>query len=84
MKLQIDTNLKTVTVLEDMNLELLVKGLKVMLGNDYSNYTMKGTGYITYINTPWTYITFQDPYWKWPTITCNTGTHNIELPTTIC
>ena len=83
MKIQIDTNNKTVEVLEDINLALLVKALKVMLGNDYDKYTF--IIYNRYTYYPWInpisvpYVPSSPYPYTWPTTICGTGTYNIDI-----
>jgi len=84
MKIKIDTDLKTVEILEGMNLSILVKGLKVMLGKDYYDYIVVPPYTVyTYVSTPWTTIPWVEPNWKWPTITCSTGTYNLDIQSNV-
>ena len=86
MKIQIDTNAKTVKVLDSVNLSDLVKALKTLLGEDYKEYTFEG-GHSVYLI--WTspivipyYIERHQPYYdynSWPQITCSAGTYNVEV-----
>jgi hypothetical protein len=84
MKIQIDTDRKTVEVLENINLALLVKALKVMLGNDYDQYTFIND-HFKYHTYTWTspivvpYIPSSPYPYTWPPMTCSTGTHNIDI-----
>jgi hypothetical protein len=83
-KLQIDTNAKTVKVLDSMNLFELVKTLKRLLGEEYNNYTFEPGGYTYYWTNPVIipyYTPTYHPYtpYVYPTITCGTGVVNIEL-----
>jgi hypothetical protein len=82
MKLQIDTNKKTIQIIEDINLGELIKALKGMLGEDYKEYLLLN-GNMTYTYYPWInpiIIPYSIP--TWPSITCSTGTYNVEVVST--
>ena len=86
MKIQLDTEKKTVKVLEDVELGKLIKLLKNLLGEDYNKFTLMSyeyTSYIPWINPiiiePWKPYT---PYYTWLTTTGDT-TYNVELQETV-
>jgi hypothetical protein len=73
MKIQIDTNRKTVQVLDDVNLLQLIEFLKGLLKEDFEKYTFVSSerDYPIY---PWVYpiyIPYTQPYvWPNPTYIC--------------
>ena len=85
MKLQIDTEKKTVKVLEDVELGKLIKALKKLFGEDYDEFTLVSYEYSSYI--PWINPIIIEPWrpytppYYWYTTTGNT-TYNIELQET--
>jgi len=84
MKIQIDTNKKTIQVLGNVKLDELIELLKSMLGESYKEYLLINEQ-ISYPYQPWInpiilpYYVPYTPTNPWPTITCNTGTYNLEL-----
>lgn len=54
MKIQIDTQAKTVAILENCKIDELVEALKGMLGNTYTEYSLQ----------PYTY-TYWYPWYPW-------------------
>jgi len=84
MKIQIDTDKKIIQVIGDITLGELIKALKAMLGEDYKKYLLVN-GQVSYPYQPWInpivlpYYVPYTPTNPWPTITCNTGTYNLEL-----
>jgi hypothetical protein len=86
MKIQLDTEKKTVKVLEDVELGKLIKALKKLLREDYNEFTLisyEYTSYIPWINPiiiePWKPYT---PPYYWYTAT-NSGVYNLELQETV-
>jgi hypothetical protein len=75
MKIQIDSEKKTVKILEDANLNKLVKFLKHILGDDYEEYTFIASDYTYWAEYPW-YI-YSTP-WTTP-IQPYTTCYNVEL-----
>ena len=53
MKIQIDTQQKTVAILENCNINELVKALEGMLGEDYKDYSLHPYTYTYWYNYPW-------------------------------
>ncbi len=80
MKIQIDTDLKLIDVLEVTNFSKLERFLKEVLKDDYEKYSLEATDNIyTYpIVYPWIVYPYYQPT-TWPTITCSTGTYNLEI-----
>jgi len=86
MRVQIDTKLKTIKVLEDFNFSELVKALKKLLGDDYGDYKFIASDYVyTYWTNPITINPWiGNPYpWSNPfhvTYTAaDTSVYNVEL-----
>lgn len=84
MKIQIDTQQKTVKLLDSMNLKDLIKNLKNLLGDKFDEYTLISYEYM-YSYIPWTNPTVINP-WKpyepivtWMTTTADTYVYNVEL-----
>lgn len=53
MKIQIDTQQKTVAILENCSISELVKALKGMLGEDYKDYSLQPYTYTYWYSYPW-------------------------------
>jgi hypothetical protein len=88
MKIQIDTDKKTIKVLENVKLGKLINLLKNLLGKDYEEYLLESgeIQYIywqnpIYIPTTWPYWGTGDPFW--PTFTTTNGIYNIETQDTV-
>lgn len=60
MKIQINTQTKTVAILENCKIDELIEALKGMLGEDYKNYSLEPYTY-TYTYTYW----YQYPWYQW-------------------
>lgn len=58
MKIQIDTQLKTIAILENCNIEELIKALKAMLGDTYKEYSLHPYTYTYWYEYPW----WNNPY----------------------
>ena len=65
MKIQIDTNNKTIQILENIKIGVLLETLFNMLGEDYKEYTLN-LEQTTYTYYPWVYpiiVPYQEPTW---------------------
>jgi|WetSurSiteA1Bulk_404760.scaffolds.fasta_scaffold45117_3 hypothetical protein len=83
MKLQIDTDLRIIKIEELINFGELIEVLEKLLPNQWKEYKLE-TGTIIYWTNPIQIIPIEPyrpyPYYpQWPIITCNSGTHNIEI-----
>lgn len=84
MKLQINTDRKTIKLDDNTNIGKLIEILEKMLGEDYKKYNIINDIYTYY---PWVnpiIIPYYSPTtpaipYTYPTIPCNTGTYNVEL-----
>jgi hypothetical protein len=85
MKFQIDTENKTIKVLEDVNLKKMVSFLKDLLKEDYEKYSFISTDVYTYTSYPIVVQPYQYPYTYTKTgditwfTTSGSAVYNIEL-----
>lgn len=83
MRVQIDTEDKTIRILNRINLADFITAMEKILGDDFFEYSIDvNSTYVTWTN-PYYYTltsTNANPdYLKWPTITSNSGTYNVEI-----
>jgi hypothetical protein len=62
MKIQIDTQQKTIAILENCNIEELIKALKAMLGDTYKEYSLHPYTYTYWYSYPWIKWDWASPY----------------------
>jgi hypothetical protein len=79
MKLQVDTNAKTIKIEGQVQFKDLIKTLKKLLPKEWMDYSLDGSS-ITYWYNPITWYPYQP--WVWPSdpiVTYHTGTPPRQL-----
>lgn len=79
MKIQLDTNAKTIKVEEDVNLSELISKLKKLLPKgEWKEYTLQSNTTIQWYTYPYIIYNYNKPFWQQPIVTYDTNSLNIK------
>lgn len=79
MKLQLDTNAKTIKVEEDVNISELISKLKKLLPKgEWKEYTLHSNTKIEWYSYPIITYDYIRPWWENPVVTCDTNNLTIS------
>lgn len=77
MRLQIDTNAKTIKVEQTVKIKELISAIKKLLPEEWEDYSLETGTVIYWPSYPvirYDSIPYVNPIWKWPEVTCSSKT----------